>query len=183
MFQSFPDKAFLPTWQILVITLAIYLKMYTDYCYKEIMVYHVKFIIKPLQKPFHSRTQSPCLESGFFNFESGFSKVKSGFSQWRVRIFSGSGFFSSPDFLRVRIRVRVSNYAASVGQSSEQAPFTSEIVGSIYGPIQRFSKTFSAYFQSNHLPIFKASFESNQLSKNWECKHHFYPVIIVPSNH
>jgi hypothetical protein len=63
-------------------------------------------IIKPLQKTFHSRTQSPWFESGFFYFESGFSKVKSGFSQRRVRIFfrTGSGFFLSPDFLRVRVR-------------------------------------------------------------------------------
>jgi hypothetical protein len=100
----------------------------------------------------------------FFYFESWFSKVKSGFSQRRVSgFFSGSGFFSSPDFLRVRIRVRVSNYAASVAQSSEQAPVTSENVGSILatGPFKDFQRLF--------LPIFKdfsKTFESNQLSKN-----------------
>jgi hypothetical protein len=47
----------------------------------------------------HSRTQSPCFESGFYYFESGFSKVKSGFFKHE------SGFVSSwgPGFSRVWI--------------------------------------------------------------------------------
>ena len=55
-----------------------------------------------LLRSFHSRTQSPCFESGFFYFESRFSKVKSGFSKtspdsvrvW-VLVFLDSGFSSS----------------------------------------------------------------------------------------
>jgi hypothetical protein len=84
-----------------------------EYCYKEIIVYHVNYYYLS-KKPLHFRTQSPCFESVFFYFESGFSKVKSGFFLTRVRIFfeSGSGVFSSPDFLRVRVRVRVSKYAS-----------------------------------------------------------------------
>jgi hypothetical protein len=67
------------------------------------MVYHVNnyCLIILCKKPFHSRTQSPCFESGFFYFESGFSKVKSEFSQRRVRIFfeSGTWFFSNPSLV------------------------------------------------------------------------------------
>ena len=44
--------------------------------------------------------------------------------------------------------------------------------------IQRLSKIFSAYCQR----LFK-DFESNQLSKNCECKHHFYPVISPVKSH
>ena len=70
--------------------------------YAEDIQRHVKLImltiIKPLQKPFHSRTQSRCFESGFFYFECGVSKVKSGFYQRRVRIF-----FSSPGASPVRV--------------------------------------------------------------------------------
>ena len=50
-------------------------------------------IIKPFQKTLHSRTQSPCFESGFVYFESGFSKVQ-------VRVLLNT----SPDFFRVRVR-------------------------------------------------------------------------------
>jgi hypothetical protein len=49
---------------------------------------------------------------------------------------------------------------------------------------QKNSKTFK--FQRFFLPIFKdfsKTFESNRLSKNCECKHHFYPVISPVKSH
>jgi hypothetical protein len=47
---------------------------------------------------------------------------------------------------------------------------------------QKNSKTFKRFF----LPIFRdlsKTCESNQLSKNCECKHHFYPVISPVKSH
>jgi hypothetical protein len=82
-------------------TLEIYLSLLIIVVEKSSFI--MLTVIKPLQEPFHSRTQSPCFESGFFYFESWFSKVKSGFSQRQVRIQFRVRFFSSPDFRRVRI--------------------------------------------------------------------------------
>jgi hypothetical protein len=45
--------------------------------------------------------------------------------------------------------------------------------------IQRLSKIVSAYFFKD----FSKNFESNQLSKNCECKHHFCPVISPATSH
>ena len=77
-------------------------------------------IIKPFQKTLHSRTQSPCFESGFVYFESGFSKVQvrvllntsPDFFRVRVRVFLESGFSSSPS--PGPSPVRVSKYAVSI---------------------------------------------------------------------
>jgi hypothetical protein len=43
---------------------------------------------------------------------------------------------------------------------------------------QKYSKAFKDFFC-----LFSKTFEGNQLSKNYECKHHFYPVISPVKSH
>ena len=43
---------------------------------------------------------------------------------------------------------------------------------------QKYSKAFKDFFC-----LFSKTFEGNQLSKNCECKHHFYPVISPVKSH
>ena len=50
-------------------------------------------------------SESSFIESSIFDLESGFSIVESGFLKRESE--HKSGFFSSPDFLRVRVQVRV----------------------------------------------------------------------------
>ena len=50
-------------------------------------------------------TESSFIESSIFDLESGFSIVESGFLKSESE--HESGFFPSPDFLRVRVQVRV----------------------------------------------------------------------------
>ena len=50
-------------------------------------------------------SESSFIESSIFDLESGFSIVESGFLKRESE--HESGFFPSPDFLRVRVRVRV----------------------------------------------------------------------------
>ena len=50
-------------------------------------------------------SESSFIESSIFDLESGFSIVESGFLKRESE--HKSGFFPSPDFLRVRVQVRV----------------------------------------------------------------------------
>ena len=50
-------------------------------------------------------SESSFIESSIFDLESGFSIVESGFLKRESE--HESGFFPSPDFLRVRVQVRV----------------------------------------------------------------------------
>ena len=50
-------------------------------------------------------SESSFIESSIFDLESGFSIVESGFLKSESE--HESGFFPSPDFLRVRVQIRV----------------------------------------------------------------------------
>ena len=61
-------------------------------------------------------------------------------------------------------------------------PITQKFKAKSKSPRPKIVKDIQRFF----LPIFKdfsKTFESNQLSKNCECKHHFFPVISPATSH
>ena len=66
-------------------------------------------------------SESSFIESSIFDLESGFSIVESGFLKRESE--HESGFFPSPDFLRVRVQVRV-----RVRSGFRSMPFTPSLI-------------------------------------------------------